>query len=243
MDLEDYKIFKKQGKDYWWFKGKRDLLNRLLNDIKLNKNRSKILDVGCGVGEDLNVINKYGDVYAIEYSKDAIKLVNRKLVKGLFCNDAAKLCFKDKTFDCVIVLDVLEHLDNDKDAYREALRVLKRNSYLIISVPAMKFLFGPHDRRLKHRRRYSRKMLKDLINDSNLKIIKFTYWNSFLFLPIALIRLYKKMFNIKKSDLTEFNKNINFVLTKTLIFENKLIKKGFKFPFGLSLIAVLKKIR
>ena len=161
----------------------------------------------------------------------------------MFCNDAAKLCFKDKTFDCVIVLDVLEHLDNDKDAYREALRVLKRNSYLIISVPAMKFLFGPHDRRLKHRRRYSRKMLKDLINDSNLKIIKFTYWNSFLFLPIALIRLYKKMFNIKKSDLTEFNKNINFVLTKTLIFENKLIKKGFKFPFGLSLVVVLKKVK
>ncbi len=58
MDLEDYKIFKKQGKAYWWFKGKRDLLNRLLNDIRLNKKKSKILDVGCGVGEDLNVINK-----------------------------------------------------------------------------------------------------------------------------------------------------------------------------------------
>ena len=126
MDLEDYKIFKKHGKDYWWFRGKRDLLNKLLDYAKLNKN-SKILNIGCGIGEDLYVLKRYGDVYAIEYSPDAIRLVDKKLVKGLFCNDATKLCFKSKIFDCIVIMDVLEHLDDDKKAFEEAARVLKKN--------------------------------------------------------------------------------------------------------------------
>ena len=242
MDLEDYRIFKKQGKDYWWFKGKRDLLRRLLEDIGLNRN-AKILDIGCGIGEDLDVINKFGDVYAIEYSLDAIKLIDNKRIRGLICNDATRLCFKDKTFDAVIILDVLEHLDRDKEAFNEALRVLRKNGFLIISVPAMKFLFGPHDIRLNHTRRYSRKLFMELIDRRNVKIIKLSFWNFTLFFPIAAIRLYKKIFNIKKSDLTEFNKNMNNILTKILVSENKLVSKNYRFPIGLSLVAVLKKIK
>ncbi|MBS3134661.1 class I SAM-dependent methyltransferase [Candidatus Woesearchaeota archaeon] len=241
MDLEDYKIFRQHGKDYWWFKGKRDLLDNLLSDLRLNKRDSKILDIGCGIGEDLGTIGDYGRVYAIEYSLDAIKLVNKKLLDGLFCNDATKLCFKDKTFNTVVIMDVLEHLDDDRKAFNEAARVLKKNGYLIISVPAVEFLFGPHDRRLKHRRRYSRKMLCKMIKSRNMKIVRFSYWNSFLFIPIFFVRFYKKFFNIERSDLTELNPFLNKIFTNILFIEDKIIKAGYRLPIGLSMIVVLKK--
>lgn len=242
MDIEDYKLLGNLNEDYWWFLGKRDLLECLLDKILIKEKGIKILDLGCGIGENLSLISKYGSVFALEYSEEAIKFIPKEKAIGVARGDARYLCFKNNVFDVIITFDVLEHVKEDMEVIKEVYRVLKKGGLLLISVPAIQFLFSNHDRALHHLRRYSKHNLIKIIKRSNLKIERITYWNFFLFFPIVLIRLLNKIKNVKsKSDITKMPKMLNWLFFLILKVENKLIKYGINLPIGLSLIVVLKK--
>ncbi|MCL6096823.1 MAG: class I SAM-dependent methyltransferase [Patescibacteria group bacterium] len=112
-----------------------------LIDIKPGMN---ILDLGCGRGDvDFYLARKGVRVIGIDYSKDAIELCNKSLknmpkkIKNLvsFYNmDAKKIEFKDDSFDCVISLDVFEHLYKEEleVVMKNLSKVLKRNGILFV---------------------------------------------------------------------------------------------------------------
>ncbi|MBL7148073.1 MAG: class I SAM-dependent methyltransferase [Nanoarchaeota archaeon] len=242
MDIEDHKLLGNFGKSYWWFLGKRNLIDCLLSEIPRKRKRLKILDIGCGTGEDLPLISKYGDVFALEYSKEVIKYIPKEKVVGIVRGDARFLSFKENVFDIIIILDVLEHVKEDVKIMKEVSRVLKLDGILLISVPAVPFLFGNHDRALHHLRRYSKKSLNKILKDSGLKAERITYWNFFLFFPIAFVRILNKIKNVeKKSDIKNLPKAFNWFFLLILNLENKLIKFGINLPIGLSLVVILKK--
>ncbi len=96
-----------------------------------------ILDVGCGEGFVLNSLRKHDigkDLIGIDYSKTAIS-IGKKLHPSLDLREGTiyKLPFKDNSFDLVLCLEVLEHLDDPKAALKELTRVSKK--YTILSVP------------------------------------------------------------------------------------------------------------
>ncbi len=66
MDFNDYQVG--AAKEHFWFKAKRGLIDFLLKKTVLDRN-CKILNVGAGTGEDLEVIKKFGNVYAIDLEK------------------------------------------------------------------------------------------------------------------------------------------------------------------------------
>ena len=129
-------------------------------------------------------------------------------------------------------------------AIKEFYRVLKNNGILILTVPAINFLFGKHDKALHHFRRYSKRELENKIKEIGFKIEKISYWNIFLFPAVFLYRFFAKYISSKKkSDLTPgfLNRPLLFVL----MIEEKLIKHfNFSyFPFlGTSIICVARKI-
>jgi hypothetical protein len=67
------------------------------------------------------------------------------------------------TFDLVLALDVLEHVDDDESFLAGTLVPLLTGT-LVVSVPAMPRLFSDHDRRLEHRRRYRRRDLLEMLD-------------------------------------------------------------------------------
>lgn len=236
MDILDYQ--EGSNKDNFYFKGKKELISIILNKLKLKK-KNKILTIGCGTGEELEVLKEFGDIYVIDINKEVLKLIPSKLYKKKFVMDATSLKFKDNTFDLIVALDTLEHIKDDKKVIKEIERVLKPKGHIIITVPGFKLLYGPHDIALGHIRRYKLSEVKELFN--NFKIVELGFWNSLMFLPIFFYRILAKTRKRNGKDKLNINKPINFILLNIIRLENKLIEKGIIPKFGLTIFGVFKK--
>ena len=234
MDYRDY--IDGQTGEQFWFRGKKDLINILMN--KIGHKNLKILNIGAGTGVDLEIMNRYGNIYIIDVNKKALDLIPSNLYSEKRLCDATALPYPNDFFDIVCSFDVFEHIKNDKKAVLEAHRVLKKNGHLLLMVPAFNFLFSAHDKALLHYRRYSKKKLYDLLRIFKCEYL--SYWNSILFIPLSILRILKKRAKPK----TDYF-NLPSLLEKTFLnflrIENKLIMKDYRLPFGLSLVGVYKK--
>ena len=89
------------------------------------------------------------------------------------------------SFDAVLMLDVLEHLEDDVACARSAASVLKPGGLMLLTVPAYQWLYGPHDTAHHHHRRYTRRQVRDVLSQAGLNIRYTSYYNALLF-PLAL---------------------------------------------------------
>jgi len=234
MDYRDY--IDGQTGEQFWFRSKKDLINILMN--KIGRKNLKILNIGAGTGVDLEIMNRFGNIYIIDVNKKALDLIPSNLYSEKKVCDATALPYPNEFFDIVCSFDVFEHIKNDKKAVLEAHRVLKKGGLLLLMVPAFNFLFSAHDKALLHYRRYSKKKLYEL-----LRIFKYeylSYWNSILFIPLSILRILKKRAK-PKTDYFNLPTLLEKAFLNFLRIENKLIMKDYRLPFGLSLVGVYRK--
>ena len=232
---------------HWWFVGRRKIINTFIKNHISKKNNLQILEAGCGTGGNLELLSNYGTLFAFEKEPGALdksiftsKQINKKILlkRGSFPDD---IPFDDNQFDLVCILDVLEHIEDDENALAKLRSKLKPGGYLLITVPAYQWLWSQHDEMNHHKRRYNSRSLKKVINKNNFDYIKLTYFNSILFPIAAFVRLLNLEKNLSNNP-KEFKPGIiNSLLKNIFLIENYLLK-FFNFPFGLSIICILKKI-
>ena len=149
----------------------------------------------------------------------------------------------------VCAFDVIEHVEDDKLALAEMKRVCKPNGLVTVTVPAFMSLWSHHDIVNQHCRRYTKSNLQQLFTGNNLAYTVATYYNSILFLPIFMFRLFTKIIPqkwIRKgagSDATLGSENglVNKIMYQIFNIELTLLK-GMKFPFGVSIfMSAIKK--
>lgn len=98
-----------------------------------------ILDVGCGIGQNLNILSQKGTYYGIDISPENIKNNQKKFsqYKFIIADITNKTIFKDGFFDQIFCYDVLEHVDNLDNALSEIYRIInKTTGKLIVEVPS-----------------------------------------------------------------------------------------------------------
>ncbi len=228
---------------HWWFVARRKIIESTVKKLNFDQG-SYILDAGCGNGDNLAVLSKYGDVVAMERDGNAFsKAQSRgigKVLKGDLPNNIPADVRKDN--DLIVLLDVLEHIDDDAGSLNALRACINDNGSMIITVPAYQFLWTKRDDQHHHKRRYTVNRLKELIESNGWNIKYISYFNTFLF-PFALLdRIKQKVFPLAQdSDLKMPPKYINRLFEKIFSFESKLIGK-IKFPFGLSIIVVAEKV-
>jgi len=135
-------------------------------------------------------------------------------------------------------LVVFEHIKNDGKAVREVYRVLKKEGILLFTVPAFQNLYSSHDRALNHYRRYNKRRLESVLR--KFKDIETYYWNSFLFLPIAIIRLAKRRSD-PQVDTVNIPAWLDSLFYNILIIDSWFIRKGLSMPMGLSIAGYARK--
>jgi len=224
---------------HWWFRAKREII---LSLIALNKNQT-LIDFGCGTGKTLEELCKICDATGLDSSEQALNFCKKRVdVKLLKASLSEELPF-DSTYDIGVALDVLEHLDDDFKALRSMKNVLNHGGRLIITVPSFMFMWSSHDDNCDHKRRYRKKELEALIEKSELETEYISYYNFWLFPFIALTRCVCKLLNIdKNSELENYNnKFINALLYRVFRSEGFFLRNHIKLPFGVSLIAVLRR--
>lgn len=241
MEVAEYEKMYKFEEGYWWWIGKREIVKGIVN--RLNSDFRTILDAGCGTGLNLIYLKHYGNVIGLDFSKEALNFCKLRAGENLIQADAEKVPFKDDTFDLIIALDLLEHLD-DWDVLKEFYRVLNPNAYLIVTVPAFTFLWSKHDEALHHKRRYNKDQFGGILKQNGFILKKITYWNFFLFLPIVMMRLIKKKTMKKqevKTDVEALPNIVNSLFASVLKLESHLISHDVNLPFGTSIVCICKK--
>lgn len=227
---------------YWWHVGRKRILETFLGRISLPKD-SKILDVGCGTGETTKFLANFGKVWGVDISRKALDFCREQGLERLEKSSATDLSFGDQSFDLVAMLDIVEHVEGDDRALREAHRVLDTGGQLLVTVPALKYLWSDHDEALDHKRRYSKKELKERIQDAGFRIERLSYAISFLALPIIVYRSIQKIFiqsTYPKTSYLILPRWLNQFFVSLLSFEAKLLKH-IDLPFGISLICLARK--
>lgn len=229
--------------NHWWFKSRRKYLIDLLKNAPKD---SKILDIGCSSGVFLKDLENIGfdsnNLFGIDISEKAILNSKKNGLTNTFVMDAQNITL-DERFDIIVASDCLEHLENDIKALNNWKNLLKSNGKLYVFVPAFMSLWSYHDEINMHFRRYTKNELRTKIENENFEIIKASYWNFFLFVPVYVFRKISSLFNKNKSgesDIQIGNLIINKLLLKLIIFENKLLKY-INFPFGVSTFCIAKK--
>ncbi|WP_417913876.1 class I SAM-dependent methyltransferase [Candidatus Electronema sp. JM] len=241
MEPEYYIQMAAAQETHWWFSARRLIIEQMLDALKLKEN-SKILEIGCGTGANLKLLEKYGQVSATEIDSYALnytrKFFHGNLRQGSLPDNTP---FFGEKFDLICMFDVIEHVENDMAALSNISNFLSSNGMVFITVPAYQWLYGEHDRINHHYRRYTVGRLKKLTNNSGLRIIRAGYFNTILF-PIALfLRIFERIKGGKiVSEITVPANIINKIFYRIFSAE-KFILPSHSFPYGLSAFAIMEK--
>jgi SAM-dependent methyltransferase len=218
---------------------RRQLLDTLLRTACPGES-ARVLDVGCGTGANVSVLRSHARrVVGLDFRPEGIANARQQHTGALFVRgNATRLPFEAGTFDVVTVLDVLEHVD-DEAALDEIRRVLRPGGAIVISVPAMPWLWSYRDVDAGHVRRYQRRRLMGLLRGSRLELQRLNYYQCILF-PLLLARVFWRRSPAAR-DLEERPvPALNSVLRWISCAEVRL-SRFVCWPFGSSLIAVCRK--
>ena len=138
------------------------------------------------------------------------------------------------------LFDVLEHLDDDAEALRKAASLLNETGRLVLTVPAHRFLWSPHDEINRHRRRYSFGGLRDCLLGSGLEIQRMTYFNTLLFPVVWGARLLRRGLAPKGDRRSDFRIQGDWInnLLSALFGSERFLLRRIDLPFGVSILAV-----
>jgi SAM-dependent methyltransferase len=176
---------------------------RKYNILSILKEKSDIrtfLDVGCGAGELACTLAENGmRGVAVDFSENAINVASTmKTSRNIKKSD---LTFHlgglenvlNKKFDLVSCFEVLEHVENDQELLRQITAHSKK--YVLISVPAKQKLYDASDKAVGHFRRYEKRDLLNIINESDLTVVRFINYG---FPFTNIVRVIRRVFFIVK---------------------------------------------
>lgn len=242
MESHLYTEMAQVERTHWWFRGRRAVVLSFLR--RFAPARGALLDVGMGTGFNARLFKQHGfTVEGLESAPEAIAIARRHaadipIIASLFPSSLVP----EGKYQVVTMLDVLEHIDNDREALVAAARCLAPGGILLVTVPAFPFLWTRHDELAHHVRRYRRQELMEKVRAAGLTSVQVSYYNFFLFPLIVGVRLLQKALRIRKetSDFDATPDFLNAPLTFLFGLERYLLAFT-SLPFGVSLIAVARK--
>jgi SAM-dependent methyltransferase len=241
VDAAIYERMASTDRDHWWFVARRRILSRLIAREVRPPGGARILEVGCGTGHNLAMLEAFGHVEASELEPAARALAQQRLGRSVQSAALPDLSmYPEDAFDLVALLDVLEHVADDSAALAAIRGRLKPGGKLLVTVPANRWMWSAHDAEHHHHRRYAKGGLKQVLTDAGFEIGLLSYFNSLLFPPIAAARLVGKVTGRESADDGIPARPVNLLLQSVFGLEAGLIGR-VPMPFGVSLVAVVQR--
>jgi hypothetical protein len=232
VDLKERHALGEQAARHWYYVSKARMITR-----HLQRSSHSILDVGAGEGWFSRWLleNGYGQSAICvdpgyeadcESSVAGLPLLFRRSVSSI-----------DQ--DLVLLMDVLEHVDDDVGLLARYWRSAPAGTTFIITVPAFNFLWSSHDVYLEHRRRYTLGSLSRTIRKAGATPDRLHYFFGSVFPLAAIVRLVRRYSGEDASDMRPVPELVNSVLTGMCSLEVSMAR--WNKLAGLSVVARLTK--
>ena len=241
MDAAYYTEYAAAEDAHWWFVARRRILDRVLDTLKLPAD-ADILEAGCGTGGNLAMLACHGRLRAFEIDDGARKVANKRGVTNVAPGALPEpIPFESEHFDLIAMLDVLEHVADDRGALDNLRERLKPGGRLLLTVPAYMFLWSRHDEINHHQRRYTRRALVRLVRERGYDVRHASYFNTLLFPLVLGVRTLGNLLGRDEgSDLAMPSPPVNQVLTEVFASERHFIPR-VTLPFGVSILLVAQR--
>ena len=234
--------------DFWWYRGMRAILLRLLDPYLAGRPPRRVLEAGCGTGylSRLLECERGWPIVAMDLSAEGLKYARRLGVARPVQGDLRSLPFRSASFDLVLSIDVLAHLPpgEERPAAAELARVLAPGGLLAVRTAAFDFLRSRHSQFACERQRFTRRRLTDTFEPAGLRVLRCTYANSLL-LPIAAakFRIWEPLLRRPPASGVEpVAPWLDRLLYSALAAEAGWLGRGRDFPAGQSLILIARRI-
>ena len=232
---------------HFWFRGFRRFVTPLVRSALRGRTAPRILDCGCGTGGNLELLGRFGRAYGFDLSEIGPRIAREAGRTAVARASATAAPFPSAVFDLVTSFDVLYSLDepSEEAAVRELFRMLKPGGYAVINVAAMPMLTGDHSVLSRERRRYTRTSLRRLLERAGFTIVRLTYTNATLFVPLAMVRGFHRCRGLSTEaeahqEIAVPSAAVNETLSALLAIES-LWLRAVDNPFGSSLLCLARK--
>ena len=244
------KLYRSENGNFW-FRVRNLVIGNLIKSYL--PRGSKTIEVGCGTGFVSLYLKKLG--YDIDCADSSIQGLN-------YCKkrDAGNSYYQFNLYDALFYehydgvcgFDVVEHIKDDQLVLQNMNRALKVGGFIFITVPANKKLWSEIDEFARHKRRYNLAELKGKIEGAGFKIMRISYFMTFLFpfIYLSRLRFLETPGGVSKDEMeisrekvsSELNLNpiLNTIFFYIFRFESYLLNH-INLPFGSSLLCVAQK--
>lgn len=241
----EYDTMREVEDRYWWYRGLRRLTTEMIT--RHLKGPLRGLDAGCGTGGALAYLTEHlPEMRFIGFDRErlAVHYSHQRDKAPILQGTVNAMPFQPATFDFIFSLDVIyiQGVD-DRKMVEESYKALRDGGLLFLNVPAFEWLRGEHDEAVKTRHRYTRGEVERLLAEGGFKILKSTYWNTFLFPLIFATRLLRKSkaaAETPRSDLSPLPGPVNRFFMALLNLEIRLTRY-MNLPIGSSVFCVAQK--
>lgn len=222
---------------HWWWRARNDAVRREIARLLETRRDATILDVGCGDAVLFPFLASFGQIEGIEPDptvvspdspwKDRIQLrpFDESFAPG-------------RTYDLILMLDVLEHFENAGRALRQAQALLAADGRIVLTVPAFRSLWTHHDDLNHHFYRFTRSQLAAVADEAKLEVIESRYLFQWLVAAKLMLRA-REFLSGPSPPETVPPTRVNEALYRFTIAEQRIA--GRHMPFGSSVLAVLRK--
>ena len=244
------RLYKSENANFW-FRVRNLIIGNTIKNY-LPRGSSKIIEVGCGTGFVSSYLKRQGyDIDCADLSLQGLNYCRKRDAgNGYYQFNLYDALFYEH-YDGVCAFDVIEHIDDDNLVLQNMNKALKAGGFIFITVSANKKLWSEIDVFSKHKRRYNMTELKDKIEDAGFKIMRISYFMTFLFpfIYISSFRLLRhtrvskaetETIREKASSRLNLNPTLNTIFFFIFRLETYLLNH-INLPFGSSLLCVAQK--
>lgn len=231
-------------RDHFWFRGFRRFVTPLLDQAAAGRSRLRILDDGCGTGNNLRLLRRYGEPAGIDITFSGLAYARRQGERLVARASATSLPFSDASFDLVTSFDVIYAFDDRlaATALAEIYRVLAPGGYLVLNVAALPVLTGNHSVLGGEVQRYTRRGLRAHLERAGFRIHRLTYTNAAILPIVAGVRFAQRLGGHRESnsEMTVPMAPVNLALSGLLALEAAALRV-VDMPLGSSLLTLARK--